>query len=259
MIELIDALGRDKAVWVGHDWGSPLIWSVASHHPERCHGVANLCVPYISAGFSPDNLIPLVDRSIYPEAEFPAGQWDYMRYYEESFEAACAGFEGNIPGTVKLLFRAGSPAGAGMPAPTSRVRANGGWFPGMPGAPDLPLDTSVLTEEDFHKYAAALQGSGFFGPDSWYMNGQRNIDFAARSRNGGKLDMPVLFLHGVYDWVCQTAIGALADPMRRDCSNLTEVSVPSGHWMAQEQPVRVNAALTRWLAIEFPQLWPAAA
>ncbi|HSE02836.1 MAG TPA: alpha/beta hydrolase, partial [Methylomirabilota bacterium] len=50
MIELLDALGLEKAVWVGHDWGSPVVWSLASHHPERCWGVANLCVPYLSAG-----------------------------------------------------------------------------------------------------------------------------------------------------------------------------------------------------------------
>jgi len=42
MIELIDSLGREKAVWVGHDWGSPVAWNVASHHPERVHAVANL-------------------------------------------------------------------------------------------------------------------------------------------------------------------------------------------------------------------------
>ncbi|HYR73008.1 MAG TPA: alpha/beta hydrolase, partial [Candidatus Acidoferrum sp.] len=53
MIELLDALGREKAVWVGHDWGSPVVWSLASHHPERCWGVANLCVPYLAAGFAP--------------------------------------------------------------------------------------------------------------------------------------------------------------------------------------------------------------
>ncbi len=92
MIELLDALGRERAVWVGHDWGSPVAWSMASHHPERCFAVANLCVPYISRGFAPANFIPLVDRSVYPEAEFPAGQWEYMFFYEENFAAACAGF-----------------------------------------------------------------------------------------------------------------------------------------------------------------------
>jgi pimeloyl-ACP methyl ester carboxylesterase len=36
MLEMLDALGKDKAVWIGHDWGSPIVWSLASHHPERC-------------------------------------------------------------------------------------------------------------------------------------------------------------------------------------------------------------------------------
>src|SRR5262245_32177314 len=45
--ELLDSLGCDKAIWVGHDWGSPAVWSFASHHPEKCLGVVNLCVPHI--------------------------------------------------------------------------------------------------------------------------------------------------------------------------------------------------------------------
>ena len=43
--------------------------------------------------------------------------------------------------------------------------------------------------------------------------------------------------------------------MRRDCSDLTEVVVKSGHWMAQEQPVAVNAALAKWLAAKLPDYW----
>src|ERR1700693_309718 len=45
MIELLDSIGARKAIWVGHDWGAPVVWSIAQHHAERCHGVANLCVP----------------------------------------------------------------------------------------------------------------------------------------------------------------------------------------------------------------------
>ena len=52
MIELLDSLGRDKAIWVGHDWGSPVVWDIANHHPDRCHAVASLCVPYFPPGFS---------------------------------------------------------------------------------------------------------------------------------------------------------------------------------------------------------------
>src|SRR5690348_17596045 len=36
MIELADSLNIDKAIWVGHDWGSPVVWNLASHHPDRC-------------------------------------------------------------------------------------------------------------------------------------------------------------------------------------------------------------------------------
>lgn len=254
MIELLDSLGRDKAVFVGHDWGSPVVWSLASHHPDRCHGVANLCVPYVSEGFAPKALIPLVDRQMYPEAEFPAGQWDYQLFYEENFPTAVAQFEADVERTVKLLFRKGSPEAVSGPALTSMVRRLGGWFPGGV-APDVPMDTDVLTEQDFRAYAAALKRNGFFGPDAWYMNAARNIAFAAESKNGGRLDLPVLFLHAAYDGVCMTVGTRLADPMRRDCSNLTEATVKSGHWMAQEQPEAVNAALARWLAVQLPQLW----
>jgi pimeloyl-ACP methyl ester carboxylesterase len=27
MLELLDGLGRERAVWVGHDWGSPVVWA----------------------------------------------------------------------------------------------------------------------------------------------------------------------------------------------------------------------------------------
>ena len=130
MIELLEALGRDKAVWVGHDWGSPVVWSLASHHPERCLALPISACPISRAGFAPANLIPLVDRSVYPEAEFPAGQWDYMLFYEENFDKARSAFEANVPDTVNALFRKGNPAGKGQPSRTATVRRDGGWFGG---------------------------------------------------------------------------------------------------------------------------------
>jgi pimeloyl-ACP methyl ester carboxylesterase len=88
------------------------------------------------------------------------------------------------------------------------------------------------------------------------MNHARNLEFARSSVNQGKLAMPVLFLHALYDYVCETVDSRLAEPMRRDCDNLTEVVVRSGHWMAQEKPIEVNAAIAQWLAVQFPELWP---
>ena len=119
MMELLASLGRDKAVWIGHDWGSPVVWNIAAHHADKTAGVASLCVPYLAAGFTLDTVVPLVDRKLYPEAEFPAGQWDYQFFYEESFDKACKGFEANIRNTVKALFRKGDPKSAGKQSRTA--------------------------------------------------------------------------------------------------------------------------------------------
>ncbi|WP_421994106.1 alpha/beta fold hydrolase [Reyranella sp.] len=255
MLELLGALGRDRAVWIGHDWGSPVVWAIAAHHAARTEGVASLCVPYLSAGFTLENIVALVDRKTYPEAEFPVGQWDYQVFYEENFEQARRGFEANIRNTVKALFRKGDPNSAGKPSRTAFARRNGG-MAGPGGFPDVPRDPAVITEQDLDAYTAALTRNGFFGPDSWYMNHKANGAYAKRAPGGGKLAMPVLFLHGAYDVTCETMTSRLAEPMRADCANLTEVVVPSGHWMAQERPVAVNAALAKWLATKLPDYWP---
>ena len=254
MLELLASLGRERAVWIGHDWGSPVVWNMAAHHPEKTIGVASLCVPYIAAGFTVETMLPLVDRSVYPEAEYPAGQWDYQLFYEESFDKARKGFEANIRNVVKALFRKGDPNALGKPGRTAGVRKAGGWFGGG-ACPDVPRDGDVITEQDLEAYTAALTRNGFFGPDSWYMNHKANGAYARTSKNGGRLSMPVLFLHGAYDTTCETMTSRLAEPMRRDCADLTEVVVKSGHWMAQEQPVAVNAALTQWLAAKLRDYW----
>jgi pimeloyl-ACP methyl ester carboxylesterase len=255
MIELLDAIGGQRAIWVGHDWGSPVAWSMAQHHPDRCHAVASLCVPYIPLGFTAENIIPLSDRRVYPEDRFPAAQWDYQLFYRENFAAACAGFEGNVRATVRALFRRGDPAGKGKPARTASVRAHGGWFGGRHSAPTLPRDEAVLSEEDEHRYVAALERNGFFGPDSWYMNAAANAAYAERAKANWRLTMPVLFMHGAYDYVCETIDSRLCEPMRAHCVRLSEATIASGHWMAQEKPVQVNATLAKWLASELPALW----
>jgi pimeloyl-ACP methyl ester carboxylesterase len=219
--------------------------------------VANLCVPYNPEGFAAENTVRLVDRTLYPEAQYPAGQWDYQYFYRERFDAARRGFEGDVRATVKALFRSGKPKFRGSVSHAASVRARDGWF-GPDGAParDRPRDEAVLTQEDEDAYTEALSRNGFFGPGSWYMNAAANIAFAQRAREHWRLDMPVLFLHALYDDICATDGTRLPEPMRAHCPNLTEHRVASGHWMAQERPNEVNAFLARWLAEQLPQIWP---
>lgn len=245
MLELADGLGIEQAVWVGHDWGSPVVWSIASHHPQRCMAVANLCVPYYTLERGWDGLLPYIDRTLYPADQFPAGQWEYQRFYEEQFDNATRAFDADPHKVAKLLFRKGNPAGTGQIAGTARTRQDGGWFGGG-DIPDLPRDADVISAADLDTYAAALTRNSFFGPDAYYMNHAANAAYTAQAEHR-QLDMPVLFLHGRYDYTCETMNSTLADPMRAYCANLTEHIIDSGHWMAQEKPQEVNNRLAEFL------------
>lgn len=248
MIALLDSLGEEKAVWVGHDWGSAVVWSIASHHPERCHGVASLCVPYYTLERGLDAVLPLIDRKVYPEDEFPYGQFEYQRFYEEDFAAAVRPFDTDPTGAIRAMFRSGDPAAKGTPSRTAFVRQDGGWFAGARIPPDVDIDTAVIEQEDLEVYAEALSRTGFTGPCSYYLNHDANAEYAARAVNDGVLEMPVLFLAGEYDQTCESVDSRLAEPMAEHCRDLTTRVIQSGHWMAQEKPQEVTAALVHWLA-----------
>jgi soluble epoxide hydrolase / lipid-phosphate phosphatase len=256
MIELVDHLGADKVVWIGHDWGSPVAWSLAAHHPDRTAAVASLCIPYRLGLEGLEALAALIDRDIYPIDEYPAGQWDYMLHYQEDFAGATAEMEVSPYNTIVALFRAADPDGANEPAMTAAIRKNGGWFPGMNGAPAMPVDETVVSPEDALIYGGLLTKNGFFGPNSYYMNTAANTEYTTRAANGGRLDMPALFVHAAYDYVAKTLDSRLADPMRALCPNLEEATVYSSHWMAQEKPVQLNGVLASWLAREVGDHWP---
>ncbi len=51
------------------------------------------------------------------------------------------------------------------------------------------------------------------------------------------------------DVVCDTVHSRLADPMRADCADLTEVVIEGGHGLTLERSTEVNDALAHWLAI----------
>jgi pimeloyl-ACP methyl ester carboxylesterase len=248
MIGLLDSLDEEKAIFVGHDWGSPVVWSIASHHPERCHGVASLCVPYYTLERGLDAMLPLINREIYPEDEFPLGQFEYMRFYEEDFDKSIAPFNADPMAAITALFRSGNPAAKGEPSRTAFVRKDNGWFKGDANPPRTGLDTDVIDEDDLEVYAESLARNGFFGPGSYYMNHAANADYAGRALNDGVLEMPALFIAAEYDQTCESIDSRLAEPMAEKCRDLTTRAIKSGHWMAQEKPTETNAELIHWMA-----------
>ncbi len=53
MSGLLDALGEQRAMFVGHDWGAWLVWQLAVLHPERVRAVAGLSVPFVPRAPAP--------------------------------------------------------------------------------------------------------------------------------------------------------------------------------------------------------------
>ena len=74
LVALLDDLGEEQAVFVGHDWGSMVVWQLALLAPERVAGVVGMSVPFLPRG-----PIPPVQamRTVFGDAFF------YILYFQE--------------------------------------------------------------------------------------------------------------------------------------------------------------------------------
>ncbi|GAA4285415.1 alpha/beta hydrolase [Brevibacterium daeguense] len=245
MIELLAHLGvseQSRCVVVGHDHGAPIAWNIATHHPELLAGVAGVCVPYMPPGAA---LTDHIDRELYPAAEYPYGQWDYLIAHLSLAEKIAEEFDADVPGVIASIMRAGSPRHLERRAPNASVRSRGGWFPD--GPPRREPDPRVLDDTEYEALVASLQHTGFAAANAWYRNNRANAEYAAANATGGRLTVPALFVHARYDIVCTTLTTSLPEPMRRAADDLDEAVVDAGHWVAQEKPAELVAVLSRWL------------
>ncbi|TGJ84620.1 hypothetical protein E0Z10_g4154 [Xylaria hypoxylon] len=256
MLALLGDTGRDAAVWLGHDWGAGVTSSVATQHPEVVKALINIAVPFHTVELGWDAFLPLVNRELYPADKYEFGQWDYMKHYEEDFEKAVAWFELDTVGFCKAGLQRSTPSANRFSAGTATVRKDGGWFGLKKPPPVEATGPPVLPADVFESFAADMQKTGFWPGSAYYMHHKRNAEYNGNAPSGGKLTQPVLFIHANWDTVCETKTSRLADPMRKACSNLTEVTVDAGHFAQYEKPEEVNAAVFRFLVEELPSEWP---
>ncbi|GAA4476242.1 alpha/beta hydrolase [Enteractinococcus fodinae] len=245
MCELLDHLGVDAespAFAVGHDYGAPVVWNLATHHPELLAGVAGVCVPHLPPGTT---LVDHIDRDLYPAEQYPLGQWDYLVAHVRMPEVLAAEFDGDVRGMIASIMRAGNPRAMERPVPNATVQERGGWFPN--GHPYHEPDPRVLDDIEFEALVASLSHTGFTAANSWYQNNRANAAYAENAVTGGRITVPALFVHARYDATCATLTTTAADPMRSACEELHEEIVEAGHWVAQEQPAALTEALLRWL------------
>lgn len=238
---LLDHFGKEQAVFVGHDWGSMVVWEAARHRPDRVRAVVGVSVPYVEWPGPPVELMKMVygDRFFYilyfqqvgpPEAELGADPRTTM---------------------AKVLYGASSASMKGREIPTELPPMDGtGFLTAMAEMPSVPFtgpEGVWLDAADLDEYTAEFTHSGFFGPVSWY----RNLDANAARANGlsaDRLSMPSYFITGQDDVV------AIMDPTGIErMQNLlpdfrgATVIPDSGHWVQQETPAAFNAALLGFL------------
>ncbi|CAF9933068.1 MAG: hypothetical protein GOMPHAMPRED_007139 [Gomphillus americanus] len=251
MLSLLQHLGHKQAIWVAHDWGCGTLWSLARTHPEVCKALCGLTVPYGTLELGLEELVSLVDRKLYPEDEYPWGQWSYMAFYEQSFEKATAWFEKGIRGFLKGGFTKGNPAALGKPAHTANVVKDDGRWGGAPEPPSpdqIPDEAACIDKETFEELVAAMERTGFWPACAWYSHHKANRAFnLANGKKDTHLKMPVLFIEAKYDVICDTVNSELGDPQKELCDDLTFVSIDAGHFVPVEKWQEVNEAISNWL------------
>lgn len=214
---LLDALGEDDAVFVGHDWGAIVAWSVALAHPGRVRGVAGLSVP-----FTPPP--PVAPLSILRRRH---GDDFYIAWFQEP-GVADAVLARDVRLTMLLAI-----AERATPRTLADPRA---------APPPLP---AWLTPGDLDVYVAAYEGSGFTGALNYYRNIDRNWELSQSLPT--RIDRPAMFLTGSRDVV---ATFMPADRLAEAVTDLRANIVldGAGHWVQQERAADVSAALLTFLA-----------
>ncbi len=227
MVALVDALGEKKAVIIGHDWGAPVAWHAALFRPDIFTAVAGLSVPP-----------PFRGRGRPLETLRHNGISNFYWQYFQTPGVAEAELESNVALTMRTLL------GRGFADPaTSLFIKEGMGFLGDARA-DRPLP-DWLGEADLALFTEAYRKSGFRGGLNWYRNIDRNWDLTAPWQDA-QISQPSLFIAGSRDAVITGLIGAKRiNELERVLPNLQQKLIidGGGHWIQQERPEEVNAAL----------------
>ncbi|MBB6498360.1 alpha/beta hydrolase [Pedobacter cryoconitis] len=250
MIALNAHLGGKAAIWVGHDWGSVVAGSIVAHYPKISRGLILMSVPYLPNGWALPNLIPLVDRTLYPADKYPDGQWDYWRFYLTHFDQAVSDMDADIPATLASIYTKGIPASVGKLSPSAVVTANGGRYGAAHRAPATKPDYTLWPQADFDVLVAAFRKTGFRPCDSYYLNDEANIAYAKVAVNNGQLKLPVLFVNDEYEPFSNINLSKIGDPMRNACSNLTVIDQPAGHWVPLERKHEITETIRSWIKLK---------
>jgi len=234
LVGLLDALGVERAVFVGHDWGGFVAWAMPVMHPERTAGVIGVNTPYMP--------FPTTDvlRHMFGDDERL-----YILWFQQPGVA-----EAVLDRDPRLVFekmmRRG--VGGGSSSMARAAREGGDANPFRRLATMEPRGAVLLSDAEIDVYARAYAARGFRGGINWYRNVDRNRerfpDVSTRP-----IALPCLMITAEWDAALPPA---LAEAMPGVCSDLEMHMIPEcGHWTQQEKPEELNRLLVDWLTRRF--------
>jgi pimeloyl-ACP methyl ester carboxylesterase len=232
IVGLVQALGDDRAVIVGHDWGAWIAPCAALLRPDLFRAVALLSVPFV------------------PRRTVNESQWEQQKYPGKIFYQAMLRspqaeqfFGTDIRG--RLL--------AGLWTLSGDVRPADRWTPvrdpnTAPTPPALPWNLPVwLMKADLDFLEGEFKRTGFTGGLNYYRNMDRNWALTP-FLDGAKLLQRTLFIAGEKDPVLEFLDEEYA-ALETNVPNLWKKAlIPgAGHWIQQERPEDVNRLLIAFL------------
>ena len=235
LVGLLDALGVERAVFVGHDWGGSVAWMTALLHPTRVAGVIGVNTPHY----------PRPSSAPIERLRAMFGDSYYMVAVQGS-DAIDRALAADVRRTFVQIARTGVPPDetlGGWLGPDGRMRTMVEFVSGppMPGAP-------LLSEADLSVYVDAFTRTGFTGGLNWYRNLDRNWATTPQL-TGARITAPALMVTAEWDVLLPPAA---ADRMRPLVPDLETVMIPRcGHWTPQERPAELAALVVGWLGRRF--------
>ena len=233
LVALLDDVGASEATFVGHDWGSLVVWDLARHHPERVTAVVNVSVPYTPWPMQPTELF----RALYGNRFF------YMLYFQLP-DLAEDELDADVERSLRTVIWGGSAELYGPPVEPSALPPLDGTGLLDTWTADRPLPDGLppwLDRSDFDRYVDQFTASGFFGPISWYRNLDADWEL---TRDLPAPAMPCAFIGGDKDMVIAHRMEYVAsmETLLPDYRG-ARIIEGAGHWTQQERPAEFNRAL----------------
>lgn len=235
LVGMLDALKIDKAVFVGHDWGGFVAWSMPLLHPDRVLGVIGVNTPFLPR--APMDPIALM-RAAY-------GEDMYIVYFQKP-GIADAALGRDVGKTLRLFYRKTGmtieefdkrPAEERNFALARALETDEATWPGE----------TLLKPEEFKVYHEAFARTGFTGGINWYRNFTRN--WQSTEAIPQKVTVPCLMVMAANDVVLRPS---LADGMETFVPDLEKHLIKDcGHWTQAEKPDELNRVMTSWLKRRF--------